>query len=304
MGRKIKGSKHHGAKDPNKQRENREEKLKVKVNNRPKHDDEQEMPKRLMQLMQHEQHMMQHKQQKKQQKSMNKGDNKGLLDSSKYITKQERLPGMTRPLRPVPVFRQKQGESKKSFYYRMHQTIQGMKKQREYESEFKVELQRDQMGNTKVVEAEPDELEEIVDSHKKKKLAKKGIVLKSKEEKRQLRREREKKRKARQKRGGTNKQPADAKDFDDFEDKQVFGDTVHAPPSLNFKMRNMEEKMAGKASSLLLAQKLSKKQDGGGGVVKKAKKEHLSMAKKAMLEKERQRVVEAYRALKADKISF
>ena len=70
--------------------------------------------------------------------------------------------------------------------------------------------------------------------------------------------------------------------------------------------------MAGKASSLLLAQKLApklnNKQDGGGGggggVVKKPKKEHLSMAKKAMLEKERQRVVEAYRALKADKISF
>ena len=83
---------------------------------------------------------------------------------------------------------------------------------------------------------------------------------------------------------------------------------MHAPPSLNFQMRNMEQKMAGKASSLLLAQKLApklnNKQDGGGGVVKKPKKEHLSMAKKAMLEKERQRVVEAYRALKADKISF
>ena len=58
------------------------------------------------------------------------------------------------------------------------------------------------------------------------------------------------------------------------------------------------------ADMYIIDYKLNNKQDGGGGVVTKPKKEHLSMAKKAMLEKERQRVVDAYRALKADKISL
>ena len=34
------------------------------------------------------------------------------------------LPGMTKPLKPIPVFKQMPGERKKQFYHRMNQTVQ------------------------------------------------------------------------------------------------------------------------------------------------------------------------------------
>ena len=51
MGRKIKGKKHHGTKDPEKQRQVREAKVQMKINNRPKAEDDQEMPKSMRMLM-------------------------------------------------------------------------------------------------------------------------------------------------------------------------------------------------------------------------------------------------------------
>ena len=47
MGRKIKGKKHHGVKDPEKQKEVREAKIRTKINNRPSAEDFQEIPKSL-----------------------------------------------------------------------------------------------------------------------------------------------------------------------------------------------------------------------------------------------------------------
>merc|ERR1719400_1330584 len=37
-------------------------------------------------------------------------EEKGLLDSRKHMTYEMKLPGMKRPLKPVPVFKQQQGE--------------------------------------------------------------------------------------------------------------------------------------------------------------------------------------------------
>ena len=34
------------------------------------------------------------------------------------------LPGMTKPLKPIPVFKQMPGERKNQFYNRMNQTVQ------------------------------------------------------------------------------------------------------------------------------------------------------------------------------------
>jgi len=47
MGRKIPGKKHHGVKDPEKQKEKREKELKLKTNSKPKNLDDQEMPKKV-----------------------------------------------------------------------------------------------------------------------------------------------------------------------------------------------------------------------------------------------------------------
>ena len=51
MGRKIKGKKHHGTKDPEKQRQAREAKVQLKINNRPSAEDFQELPKSMRMMM-------------------------------------------------------------------------------------------------------------------------------------------------------------------------------------------------------------------------------------------------------------
>ena len=48
MGKKIPGKKHHGVKDPEKQKKKREAPMKLKANARPKNLDDQEIPKKLM----------------------------------------------------------------------------------------------------------------------------------------------------------------------------------------------------------------------------------------------------------------
>merc|ERR1711994_155599 len=107
-------------------------------------------------------------------------------------------------------------------------------------------------------------------------LLKKGIVVKSKEEKRKIRREREKN--------------EDVLDFDDYQDNVGFGETVHEPPTL--KELNTETRKPGQ-KDLLLKKNLE-------GVKKKKVKD--SLAKKVIMEKERKKAIELYRALKAQKL--
>ena len=138
-----------------------------------------------------------------------------------------------------------------------------------------------------IVDREKDEVELEEEKKKIEKLAKKGIVRRTKEEKRVLRRQREKMRK-KKKKGSNN---ADNLDFDDFKDDVAFGDTVDAPPTLKF--RGFEKSSSSKPAEgggLLLSQKQSEP---------KAKKVKLSMAQKVNMERERLNVVAQYRAKKA-----
>merc|ERR1712181_204369 len=128
------------------------------------------------------------------------------------------------------------------------------------------------------------------------KLAKKGIVRRSKEEKRVMRRQREKMRKNKNKRGSNNAE--DKLDFDDFKDDVAFGDTVDAPPTLKF--RGFEKSSSSKPAEgggLLLSQKDNNSNEP------KAKKVKLSMAQKVNMERERLNVVAQYRAKKAASLS-
>jgi hypothetical protein len=84
----------------------------------------------------------------------------------------------------------------------------------------------------------------------------------------------------------------EVKDFSRLADKVGFGEVAHAPPNLSFK--GMADRKPG-SKDLLLKAKLD------GGVTKKPAA--LSMARKAMLEKERQHVVQLYRAMKAEKMN-
>merc|ERR1719431_808030 len=153
-------------------------------------------------------------------------DHKGLLDSTKHKTFEPKLPGMKKPLKPIPVFKQNPGEHKRAFYYRIDQTIQSMKKRAQFEDKYKVDVQMDDKGNSKIVDREKDEVELEMEKKRNEKLARKGIVRKTKEEKRQARREREKKRKGKASNG-------EHFDFNHLQDNVGFGETVHAPSSRN-----------------------------------------------------------------------
>merc|ERR1719350_2700928 len=223
-------------------------------------------------------------------------EEKALLDSSKHLYYDgPNQKGMTKPLKPIPVFKQGEGEHKRAFYYRIDKTIQSMKKRAEFEEKYKVDVQTDAQGKSMVVDREKDEVELEEEKKKIERLAKKGIVRKTKEEKRVLRRQREKQRKNKKK--GVN--ISDNLDFNDFKDDVAFGDRVDAPPTLNF--RGFEKRSSSKPAGnggLLLSQKSNENNDSI-----KSKKSKLSMAQKVRIERERSHVVAQYRAKKAAALS-
>merc|ERR1719308_379266 len=71
-------------------------------------------------------------------KRKSRGD-KSVLDSARHMNEEPWMPGMVKTLRPIPRFKQQDGESKNAFYYRME-------------------------------DAEPDPVDQVVDDNKKKKL--------------------------------------------------------------------------------------------------------------------------------------
>merc|ERR1712098_1007725 len=197
-------------------------------------------------------------------------------DSSKFKTFDPKLPGMKRPLKPIPVFKQNPWEHKRAFYYRMDKTIQSMKKRADFEDKYKVDVQMDSQGNSTIVDREKDEIDLEVEKKRNEKLARKGIVRKTKEEKRQARREREKKRKKKNK-GGDD-------DFSHLNDNVEFGEVAHAPPTLKFK--NFEKTSASRPAQDGKNQLLLN--NNSSPIIKKKKKMKMSMAQKVLTEKNRQ----------------
>merc|ERR1719219_1601830 len=86
-------------------------------------------------------------------------EEKDLLGSKNHYNVEMKLPGMDRPLKPVPVFKQHPGENKRAFYYRMDKTIQSMKTRKDWEKRYGVDVTTDEQGQTRVVEHEKDEIE-------------------------------------------------------------------------------------------------------------------------------------------------
>ena len=114
---------------------------------------------------------------------------------------ENRLPGMKRPLKPIPVFRQRPEESKKAFFNRMENTVKSVIERSKYEDKYGVEVSRDEFtGQTKVVDRPKDEVELELERARIKRLAKKGIVVRTKEERRQIRRQKEKEKRMKKKR--------------------------------------------------------------------------------------------------------
>ena len=134
---------------------------------------------------------------------------------------------------------------------------------------------------------------------KNKKKGKKGIVIKTKEEKRQIRRAKDKERKRKKK--GIKRVDDNVFDFDNakFSDRVKFNEVVHAPPENLLKVGNYTERKPGKQSNLLLSKKLNQGNNmSNKSTIMSSKKPSISLARKCMLEEERKRVIEQYRKLK------
>ena len=290
MGRKIKGKKHHGTKDPEKQRQAREAKVQMKINNRPSGEDMQELPKSMRMMMKAREDVKLGNSGPVRKRKVKDPDTKHLLDSSKYHTPAEiKQKGMNKPLKPVPVFKQNPGEHKRAFYYRIDQTIQSMKKRALFEEKYKVDVQMKPDGGTQIVDREQDELEKEYEKNKIEKLAKKGITVRTKEEKRKLKREKDKLRRNKKK-GNAEEEGAD-ENFESLRDEVQFGERVDAPPTIKLPKFTPSSKPGAK--NLLLHKTLNKN-------IQK-KNSTMSMAKKHSLEMERQKAVELYRQMKANK---
>merc|ERR550534_2349330 len=92
------------------------------------------------------------------QRKRKRPDEKALLDSTKHLNyDRPNQKGTTKPLKPIPVFKQGEGEHKRAFYYRIDKTIQSMKKRAEFEEKYKVDVQTDGQGKSMVVDREKDE---------------------------------------------------------------------------------------------------------------------------------------------------
>ena len=173
----------------------------------------------------------------------------------------------------------------------------------------------DAQGKSVVMDRQKDEVEQEQEKKKIEKLAKKGIVRRTKEEKRVLRRQREKQRKNKNKKNGDDEDLH----FHDLKDDVAFGDVADAPPSLKFKNfeKNHSTKPAAEGKAGLLLHSIS---EHDGGKVKKIK---LSMAQQVAsqlllllleavsfvhsllqvrVEADRQSVVEQYRKMKAQQL--
>ena len=146
-----------------------------------------------------------------------------------------------------------------------------------------------------------------------KKKAKKGIIVRSKEEKRAIKRLKEKEKKLKKKRRQRKEITIDAdgdeveegadRDFDSFKDSVSFNEIVQAPPTLS-KFKDNEGRKPGAKSNLILGQMLAKKSPNN--VTKKKKTKDgatVSMARQHMLDVERERVIEQYRSLKMNRMN-
>merc|ERR550534_1796366 len=221
------------------------------------------------------------------QRKVKDPDTKHLLYSSKYHSPVEiKQKGMNKPLKPVPVFKQNPGEHKRAFYYRIDQTIQSMKKRALFEEKYKVDVQMKPDGGTQIVDREQDELEKEYEKNKIEKLAKKGITVRTKEEKRKLKREKDKLRRNKKK---SNAEEGADENFESLRDDVQFGERVDAPPTIKLPKFTPSSKPGAK--NLLLHKTLNKN-------VQK-KNSTMSMAKKHSLEMQRQKAVELYRQMKA-----
>lgn len=324
MGRKIPGKKHRGVKDPLEQKAKRERSLAPKINAPPLNPDEQEVPKSLQYLMHLKQLTKEGKFDKKKRKRNRKKN--PLINTAKLMGREIKLPGMTKPDRPIPVLVQKPNESDKDFMYRVTCATHDVINEMNFEEKYRVAVKRDETtGNIVSVEKQEDDpvdamfkekLKQLKNVKKEKKKIKKVCddnAMLSKTARRKLRKEQRKAERLNNEEEETfvnfKKTKHDREDgFERFRDEIKFGETVHEPPKLTAVPKRAVSTEAvvrpGMKNNLLLKDLFKQNTPQNGRTVKttlSGKRKNLSMADRRMLEVERNKAIDAYKQLKASR---
>ncbi|KAK8388951.1 hypothetical protein O3P69_020722 [Scylla paramamosain] len=295
MGRKIPRKKHRGVKDPYKQQEERFNKIKNKLNAKPESTESQEIPRRLQNIAKFNS-VISRKGLPMKKRKKEKLKNNTLIDGRKYVDREKELPGMTRPTKLVPLLQQHPKETYKKFLKRVDRVTHEIIKEADFEKKFKVEVKRDERGQVVAVQHQ-EKIDPLLSDKQKEDLVERE------EKKKAARRERDKRRRGKKRK---NDGDDDDDEFSYYQDKFEFGEVVYEPPSLDTekltrKMNRNEEK----SRSFLFMEKLKEKQDESSPSNKPSKKAaKIPAGRRRILEEERQRVVEAYRSMKASKHSL
>lgn len=229
MGRKIPAKKHHGVKDPEKQAEQRNAKIKMKINETPANIDDQEIPKKIKNLF---------KPTFKRKKGpthdnpppASKGKSKNEIDKHQP----------QRPVKKTPNFQRIPGESDRDYLWRTELVTRNYLKKTRFEDKYDVDVETDdRTGEVDIRKRDMKFIEDGIkvepkDKWEKKKFKKMEKLQKEREERKQLKKEKFKMRKLHMKNKKLGKQ-------DEFsvlkQDKVEFGDVAQQPPHLTAKPR-------------------------------------------------------------------
>ncbi|PSN36844.1 hypothetical protein C0J52_14974 [Blattella germanica] len=293
MGRKIPGRKHRGVKDPEIQRAKRNELLKDKINAPPQNLDFQEIPKSLRRISQINKAIKDGTFKMKKTKKKKKRDL--LIDTTKLEGKNVKLPGMTRPEKPIPSFVQRPGESDDRFLYRIEQACHSAIQESKFEDKYGVTVNvNHETGETTIKKKPKEELDDLemplLKNNNNKPWRKNREPSKKKEKK-----------KMKEKEMKLKKEENSKDEFEHFHDEVKFGEVVHAPPSFStLPKRAVSKDITGRPGKKDLLLKTVLQSNGDSSpTTSKVKWKKMPVIAKEKMELQRLRAVEAYRMMKA-----
>jgi len=212
----------------------------------------------------------------------------GLITSRAFVDPATPVKGMTRPLKPIPLFEQKPGESDNKFLKRVQKMTKARIQQSKFEDKYKVDIMPDPVtGETKLISREDDQNTRRR-KKKKPKLGEDGEEIKKPNRKKLAKLKR--------------KQKLEGKmdDFAHLKDSVGFGEVNQRPPDIKAAPRKPPvdaNKSKPGRKSLLLKKMFTDAQAGS-----RPSSAPKSLHQKAALEEERLRAVAAYRRMRQERI--
>ncbi len=242
------------------------------VNEQPRNVDDQPIPRKVHELTTGMRSIISKRKKKK------KG-NKHLINVPTDSLMELSDAHMSKPLRPVPKFQQRPGESRKSFLRRMDRETEDVLRQSRFEDKYNVKVEEEN-GQIRIIKPESAENPEKKNSKKKERL-------KERKERKKLK----------------SSEDDDALDFSSLRDDVQFGEVAMEPPNLSAKPRPAKklQQSSSKNKSLILAGMTAKAKEHKRRPGESVKRKNLSLAQQRLLDQERKRVIELYREVKKRK---